>query len=140
MRTIIKKHSNHFRYYQPNDKDLKDKVGDCQVRALSKALGLTWVEAFDLTIPICRELQTYTIFDGDLAKTKEAMKTLGFSYTGVSNRNGEIRPTVESFAKEHPTGIYIVKVAHHVVAVVDGFFYDTWDSGSKSLYGYYTKV
>ncbi len=45
-----------FVYYQPNKKDLKDKVGDCQVRALSKALGLSWVEAFDITIPICREL------------------------------------------------------------------------------------
>ena len=25
-------------YYQPNKKDLKDKVGDCQIRALSKWL------------------------------------------------------------------------------------------------------
>lgn len=28
-------------YYQPNDKDLKDKYGDCQVRALSKALDIS---------------------------------------------------------------------------------------------------
>ena len=71
-----------FVYYQPNKKDLKDKVGDCQIRALSKALGLTWVEAFDITIPICRELQTYTFFDCDLNKTKEAMSRLGFGTPG----------------------------------------------------------
>lgn len=130
----------NFKYYQPNDKDLKDKVGDCQVRALSKVLGLSWLEAFDLTIPICRELQTYTIFDSELSKTKEAMAKLGFEYTGISNKKGSKRPTVKSFAMSHPTGKYIVSVAHHVVAVVDGIYFDTWDSGNKSLYGYYTKV
>ena len=127
-----------FAYFQPNKKDLKDKVGDCQIRALCKTLNISWVEAFDLTIPICRELQTYTIFDCDLKKTKAAMETLGFSYTGISNKKGSKRPTVDSFAKDHPTGKYIVSVAHHVVAVVDGKYYDTWDSGYKSLYGYYT--
>ena len=127
-----------FCYYQPNDKDLKDKTGDCQVRALSKVLGISWVEAFDLTIPICRELQTYTIFDCNLEKTHSAMTSLGFTYTGISNKKGSVRPTVESFAKTHKTGKYILKVANHVVACVDGKYYDTWDCGWKSLYGYYT--
>lgn len=134
------KQNKYWVYYQPNDKDLKDKVGDCQVRALSKALGLTWLEAFDLTIPICREMQTYTIFDGDRTKTMRAMQTLGFEYTGVSNKRGTKRPTVKEFAKNHSIGTYILKVANHVVAVVDGKYYDTWDSGSCSLYGYYKKV
>ena len=129
-----------YQYFQPNKKDLKDKVGDCQIRALCKTLNLSWVEAFDLTIPICRELQTYTIFDCDLKKTKEAMKSFGFEYTGVSNKKGTKRPTVDSFAKDHPEGTYILSVAHHVVACVDGKYYDTWDSGHKSLYGYYHLV
>lgn len=129
--------NRYYKYYQPNGKDLKDKTGDCQVRALSKALNISWLEAFDLTIPICRRLQTYTIFDGNHEKTVEAMQDLGFAYTGVSSKKGSKRPTVKEFAKSHPTGRYIVKVAHHVVAVVDGVYYDTWDSGYKSLYGYY---
>ena len=125
-------------YYQPNKKDLKDQTGDCQIRALCKVLDKTWVEAFDLTIPICRELQTYTIFDCNLKQTKAAMIQLGFDYTGISNRKGSKRPTVKSFAKEHPQGRYILTLSHHVVACVDGYYYDTWDSGEKSLYGYYT--
>ena len=124
-------------YFQPNKKDLKDKTGDCQIRAFCKVLDIDWLTAFDLTIPICRELQTYTIFDCNLEKTKEAMETLGFTYTGISNKKGSTRPTVDSFAKSHPTGRYIVSLARHVVAVVDGKYYDTWDSGYKSLYGYY---
>lgn len=129
--------SKRFVYYQPNKKDLTDTVGDCQIRALSKALSISWLEAFDLTIPICRELQTYTIFACDYGKTREAMKMLGFTYAGISVKKGQKRPTVDSFAKSHPTGTFVVKVAHHVVAVVDGKYYDTWDSGHKSLYGYY---
>lgn len=129
-----------FKYFQPNKLDLKDKVGDCQIRAFCKVLDLSWLEAFDMTIPICRELQTYTIFDCDLNKTKAAMEKLGFCYTGISNKKGSKRPTVDSFAKNHPHGRFIVSVAHHVVAVVDGRYYDTWDSGYKSLYGYYELI
>lgn len=127
-------------YYQPNKKDLKDKVGDCQIRALAKVLDKSWVEVFDLITPICREQQVMDIFSCDLNKTKEAMARLGFKYTGVSNKKGSKRPTVDTFAKEHKTGKYIASVAHHVVAVVDGRYFDTWDSGWKSMYGYYELV
>lgn len=129
-----------FVYYQPNDKDVKDKVGDCQIRALAKALNKTWLEVFDLITPICREMQVMDIFSCDLKKTKEALASLGFKYTGVSNKRGTRRPTVDSFAKDHKQGIYLATVAHHVVAVVDGKYYDTWDSGECSMYGYYEKV
>lgn len=132
--------NRNYEYFQPNDKDLKDKVGDCQIRAFCKALNLSWLEAFDLTIPICRELQTYTIFDCDLNKTKKAMESLGFTYTGISNKKGSKRPTVKEFAQSHKTGTYILSVAHHAVCVKDGKYYDTWDCGHKSLYGYYTLV
>ena len=127
-------------YYQPNTKDIKDQFGDCQVRALSKALNISWLEAFDLTIPICREVQTYTIFGGSCNVGKKNLAKLGFEYHGVSNKRGTKRPTVDSFAKDHPVGSYILKVAHHVVACVDGKYYDTWDSGACSMYGYYERI
>lgn len=128
-----------YKYYQPNKKDLKDKYGDCTIRALSKALSLSWLEAFDLTIPYCREYQTPNIFFADNKTVREILDKLGFDYYGVSNRKGTKRPTVASFAKEHKAGTYILNVANHVVTVVDGVYYDTWDSGRKSVYGYYEK-
>ena len=124
-------------YYQPNKKDLKDEYGDCQIRALCKVLDVDWVTAFDLTIPICREMQTYTIFGGTCKIGQSNLAKLGLEYHGVSNKRGTTRPTVDSFAKDHPKGRFICKVANHVVAVVDGQYFDTWDSGYKSLYGYY---
>lgn len=30
--------SRNYKYYQPNDKDLKDQYGDCVVRALTKVM------------------------------------------------------------------------------------------------------
>lgn len=132
--------AKRYQYYQPNKKDLKDKVGDCQIRALSKALSLTWLETFDLITPICREQQVMDIFSCDLSKTKDALADLGFTYHGISNKRGSKRPTVDSFAKDHKTGTYLASVAHHVVAVVDGKYFDTWDSGHCCLYGYYEKV
>ncbi|EDM88186.1 hypothetical protein RUMOBE_01092 [Blautia obeum ATCC 29174] len=32
-----------------------------------------------------------------------------------------------------------MNVANHCIAVVDGYYYDTWESGSCCLYGYWEK-
>lgn len=129
-----------FQYYQPNKKDIKDNYGDCTIRALSKALDLTWLEAFEITIPYCRKYQTPNIFNLPCKMEAEIMKELGFEYTGISNKKGSKRPTVDSFAKDHPTGTFILNVANHEVCVSEGKYFDTWDCGEKSVYGYYEKI
>lgn len=131
--------SKRFQYYQPNKKDLKDKFSDCTIRALSKALDCSWVEAFDVMVPYCREYQCSNIFDLPIQIEKDIFEELGFEYHGISNKRGSTRPTVDEFAKAHPTGTYILNVAHHEVACVDGKYYDTWDSGYTCLYGYFEK-
>ena len=125
-----------FEYYQPNQKDIKDKYGDCVIRALTKVLGKSWVEVFDELTPIARKIQT---MPNCKPAYEEYLKIKGFIYQGISNKKGSKRPTVESFTKEHPIGTYYLNVANHCVAVVDGKFYDTWNSGHKSLYGYWIK-
>lgn len=129
--------SKRYKYYQPNKLDLKDQYGDCVIRALSKVLDKDWLATFDDIIPYARELQgmpnskhVYTAY----------LQANGFEYHGISNKKGTKRPTVDSFAKDHKTGTYFVRVANHVVAVVDGVYYDTWDSGDCSMYGYWEKV
>lgn len=130
--------SKRFQYYQPNAKDPKDKFGDCQIRALSKALNCTWLEAFDALVPLMREEQCNGI-GVTVEVSSRMLGHFGFVYHGITNAKGTKRPTVDSFAKEHPVGTYILRVANHVVAVVDGKYYDTWDSGGCCLYGYYEK-
>ena len=44
--------------------------------------------------------------------------------------------TVEDFCKDHPKGTFVVRVNDHVLTVVDGDIYDSWDS-SKEIPSYY---
>lgn len=125
---------SRYKYYQPNEKDVKDEYGDCVIRALTKALGMTWLEVFDDIHPISRELQIP--FNSKLCYEKY-LNNKGFEYQGVSNKKGTKRPTVKSFTKEHDKGIYVLRVAHHLVTVVDGYYFDVWDSGDCCLYGYW---
>lgn len=128
-----------FVYYQPNKMDKKDRYGDCTIRALSKALDMNWIDTYMKTVPICIKYQTPNIFNLPHKLEAEAMNDLGFTYHGVSVKKGMTRPTVYSFAKDHPDGVYILNVANHEVACVDGEYYDTWDCGGKSLYGWYER-
>ena len=128
--------STRWKYYQPNKKDLKDDYGDCVIRSLTKALDMEWLEVFDDIHPISRELQVPFNCKPCYEKYLELK---GFKYHGISNGKGTKRPTVNKFALEHKEGTYVLRVAHHLVTVVDGYFYDTWDSGDKSLYGYWVK-
>lgn len=123
-------------YYQPNKKDIKDDYGDCVIRALTKVIDKTWMDVFTDMLSICTEYQA--LHNNQVVYTNY-LKSKGFTYVGISNKKGTKRPTVKSFATSHKTGTYFVTVANHVVAVVDGHYYDTWDSGDKSMYGYWTK-
>lgn len=37
--------------------------------------------------------------------------------------------TVRDFCFDNPRGIFVLACSGHVVAVIDGRYYDTWDSG-----------
>lgn len=128
-----------YKYWQPNKLDLKDEYGDCAIRALSKVLDMSWIDTYKLIIPY--ELKYQCPFPCMTLKLyKEVFNDLGFKYQGISNKKGSKRPTVEEFAKSHKKGTYVLSVASHMVAVIDGVYYDSWNSGDKCLYGYYEKI
>ena len=96
-----------------------------------------WLEVFDELQPISRELQVP--FNCKPCYEPYILNN-GFEYHGISNKKGTKRPTVLSFAKEHKEGVYILRVAHHLVTVQNGIYYDTWDCADCCLYGYWQKV
>lgn len=128
--------SRNYKYYQPNDKDLKDNYGDCVVRALTKVTGKSWPEAFEALLPYAIELQC---MPNSQVCYERYLKEHGFEYHGISNKKGSKRPTVDRFAKDHKAGTFFLNVANHCVAVANGIYYDTWDSGQKCLYGYWER-
>lgn len=129
-----------YKYYQPNAKDLKDKQGDCAIRALTKFYEIAWLEAFDMLVGYARESQT-TI--NSLTNIKTLFENSNVPYTSVYKQKSKNKETVLSFSKKHPKGRYTlyVRVGYgtHLVTVVDGIYYDTWDCGERYVYGYWSK-
>lgn len=128
--------NKYFKYFQPNKLDLKDKYGDCAVRTICKAENKEWLEAYDLMWSYSREVQSPLNCKYGF---EHILKKLGYKYCPISNKKGSKRPTVTEFSKAHTSGTYVLVVANHYVCSKDGFFYDTFDSGDKSLYGYWEK-
>lgn len=122
---------DNFEYYQPND----HVCGDCVIRAMTKAIGKSWKEC--LTILFEYAISMYEPV-GSVENITEALMPYGFLWKPVNTGKGEKRPTVSEFAKQYK-GKAILRVAGHVVAVQDGKYFDIWDSGDRSIYGYWTK-
>lgn len=123
-----------YKYYQPNNKDIKDQQGDCVIRALTKALNKEWIEVFDELVPYAREVQTMPNCKPAYNKYLEDM---GYKWVGLKAEKGKKRATPKTFCKEYKEGTYILALAHHLVTVVDGNYYDTWDCGNGCVYGYW---
>jgi hypothetical protein len=47
--------------------------------------------------------------------------------------------TVNEFANDHQVGKYLLGTGSHVIAVINGDYYDTWDSGEELPLYYYKR-
>lgn len=114
-----------FVSYNPNPVGLK--VGDCVVRALSKALGQKWEETY---IDLCVEGCLRCDMPSANAVWGAYLRRKGFERDIVPNSCPDCY-TVEDFCADHPNGTYILALDGHVVSVVDGQYFDTWQSGRE---------
>ena len=117
--------------YNPNPVGRR-KVEDCSVRALAKALGIDWEDAH-----IKQDMAAIQM--GDMAHGDSVwgavLRQNGFRREAIPNTCPDCY-TVEDFCRDHPNGTFVVRVDDHVLTVVDGDIYDTWDS-SKEIPLYY---
>jgi hypothetical protein len=122
QRLSTQKEMSHI-YFNPNP--LGKSVGDCTVRALSKALGQTWEQ---IHAGLC--LQGFCLCDMPSANHVWGayLREHGFARHILPDTCPDCY-TVAEFAAEHPYGTYILALSGHVVCVQDGDWYDTWDSG-----------
>lgn len=122
-----------FVYLNPNPE--KRLSIDCTVRAISIVLGEDWEEAY---MGIALE----GLFLHDMPSSNKVWGSYlvrkGFMKTLVPNVCPDCC-TLSQFCKDHPTGTYLVNTDQHVVAVVGGDYYDTWDSGDEIVNHYWTK-
>ena len=118
-------------YYNPNPKNLL--IGDCAVRAIAKATERSWDEAY-----LC--LTDYGFKMKNLPNA-DAVWGAFLSDQGFSRviPNCPLCYSVRDFCRNHPKGVYVLGTGTHVVTVVDGNYYDTWDSGDEYPIIYWRK-
>ena len=120
-------------YYNPSP--IEANVGDCTIRALTKALDRDWETVY---IDLC--IYGYRMCD---------MPSANIVWGAYLRDNGFVRRmipdefldcyTVEDFCKEHPVGTYVLGLSSHVVCTCDGDYFDSWDSGGGTPLYYWTR-
>lgn len=116
-------------YYNPNPDDLR--VGDCVIRAVSKAIGLSWEQTYI-------KIFIYGFMMKDMPSAnrvwREFLKDNGFKKHLIADTCPDCY-TVRDFCIDHPTGTYILGIdgnnSGHVVTIINGDYYDAWDSGQE---------
>ena len=111
----------------------KRRAGDCAIRALSTALNQPWDKTFaDLCIDglVKHDLPNADHIWGEYLRRKGFRRNI--MPCGV-----RLEVTVREFCEDHPRGTYIVCPREHVIAVKDGEYYDTWDSGDEVVIYYW---
>lgn len=135
---IIGEKPSHYKFFQPNPSEgNKCTKGDCHIRCICAAAGITWLEAFDLLVESARKKYNPV---GGVDSIGDVLEQFGFAEKKMQQvEKGGSRISVNEFAEQHTAGTYVLRLAHHVVAVKDGFYLDGWDCGNKTIYKYWEK-
>lgn len=115
-----------YKFFNPNPKQLI--VGDCVIRAMSRLLEEDWDTTYARI-----SLQGYKMKDmpSSNAVWSECLAENGFESVSPICQFYKNPCTVRSFAQDHPKGRFLLYIGKHVVTVIDGNYYDTWDSGDE---------
>ena len=104
-----------------------NRVIDCTVRAISTVLNQTWE-------------QTYAgmVVEGMAIYNMPSANVVWNNYLKRKSYKRYIIPddlpedySVRDFCRDNPKGTFLLALSGHVVAVIDGNYYDTWDSGDE---------
>ena len=111
--------------YNPNP--VGRRVGDCSVRAISKALGVDWETAYAM-------IASNGFAMGDMPSSNSVwgavLRQNGFKKQVIPNSCPDCY-TFADFARDNPRGTFVLGTGSHVATVVDGNLYDSWDSSDE---------
>lgn len=122
-------------FVQYNENPSNNRVGDCVIRALSRALKQDWEKTY-LDIA----LQGYIMRDMPSANSVWGayLRERGFRRHIIPDTCPDCY-SITAFCIDNPKGTYILATGSHVICVEDGNYYDTWDSGNETPI-YYWKM
>lgn len=110
-------------------------VGDCVIRAIAKLMETDWQSAYMGVIA-----QGYKMFDMPSSNSVWGayLKDSGYKRHTLPDTCPDCY-TVAEFCRDYPSGRYLLGTGSHVVTVIDGDYYDTWDSGDETPIYYWSK-
>lgn len=120
--------------YQPNPAGRN--VGDCSVRAVAKALNISWEDAY-------AKIASNGYAMGDMPSSDSVwgsvLRQHGFYREAIPNECPDCY-TAKDFCKDNPYGVFVLGFGGHVATVVDGDLYDSWNSENEiPVYVWYRK-
>ncbi len=120
-------------FYNPNPIGIK--VGDCVIRGITKLLSSNWDDIYMAIIVKGFEMK-------DMPSSNNVwgayLRSKGYERIPIPNACPDCY-TVREFCLDYPIGNYLLATGEHVVAVVDGNYYDAWDSGDEVPIYYWRK-
>lgn len=114
-------------WVKTNPNPEKKEVGDCVIRALAIALDMTWTEVYDDLYLLGREWH-------DMMSSNEVWGLYLYRHGFEPFMLPKTCPqclTVKEFCKKYPRGTYVIGTGDHAVAVINGDYFDSWDSGNS---------
>ncbi len=122
---------NRWIKYNPNPIP-GNRVGDCAIRACCKAMGRKWDDVY-------WDLSDIGFDMADGCNSSNAVWGEYLWKNGFTRRDPHYPMDVYKFCCNFPHGTYVLGLDGHVVTVVDGKYYDTWDSGGKNVIYYWER-
>lgn len=119
--------------YNPNP--LARRVGDCAVRAVSKALGIDWEQAYAKLAAAAYKMADMPSSD---AVWGAVLRQAGFHRAAVPDTCPDCY-TAEAFCRDNQEGTFVLAFGGHVATVVDGDLYDSWESSQEVPQYYFFK-
>ena len=122
-----------FVFSNPNP--AKNLVGDCVIRGISILTDKSWEYTYMELL-----VQGYEMFDmpSSNAVWGEYLRTQGYIKKIIPNTCPNCY-TVKDFCIDNPQGRYLLATGSHVIAVINGDYYDTWDSRDEVPIYFFTK-
>lgn len=102
-------------------------VGDCVVRAIAIATNSTWDHVY---VMLCLEGFIKKNFGDANDVWGSYLKRIGFRQILLPDNCPDCY-SVRDFCYDYPYGTFILATGTHLVAVIDGDYYDAWDSGDE---------
>lgn len=115
-------------YIHANPNPVGKYVDDCVIRAIAIATNRTWDDVY-----------AHVCLQGYIMKNMPSVNNVWGTYlSSIGFVNEPILVdcidcyTIKDFCRDNREGICILATGSHVVCVIDGNYYDTWDSGDET--------